>query len=189
MIFRRSLHNFMPIIAAALLASLSGCATLLGNVKPVDQKSEQYGVADLSRSNSEWTRVDSGNPPENTNVPSEISDVAFQSKRTASIISLNSACRTGRETEERDLRTVTNLLFLGITDVSLRSERNVSVQETPALETTVQGKMNGQDMMLRAVVLRRGSCIYDLMYLARPNFFPVHEADFSQFVASLRLKD
>lgn len=190
--FRRTPPTLFPalFLACGLIAA-SGCSTLIGNVKARDQKSDDYGIADLARlPESEWTRVSpSAEVTENAINPSEISDVAFQSRKTASIISLNSSCRTGREADERDLRSVTNLLFLGMTDVSMRNERNVSIQDLPALETTVQGKMNGTDMMLRAVVLRKGDCLYDLMYLARPSFFPVHEADFSQFVASLRLKD
>jgi hypothetical protein len=43
-------------------------------------------------------------------------------------------------------------------------------------------------MKLRTVVLRRGSCVYDLMYVARPEHFKDNEPDFAHFIASLKLK-
>jgi hypothetical protein len=43
-------------------------------------------------------------------------------------------------------------------------------------------------MMLRTFVLRRGDCVYDLMYVARPDRFAENEQDFSRFADSLKLK-
>lgn len=171
-------------ICAIHFGLLSGCATLVGNVKPVEEKSASYGVADLSK-DPDWTQLDG----EKADIAStEVSDVAFQSRRTAAIISLNSSCRRGREHRE-DLHSITNLLLLGMTDVAFRTERELQVAQTLALETTVQGKLNGEEMRIRAVVLRREGCIYDLLYVARPEYFAQNERDFSQFVDSLRLKE
>lgn len=177
-----------------LLLFLSGCGVLVGNVRPMDLKSQSYGVDDLSEKNPDWTKLDpqsvNTNPqsqdPETTST--EVSDVTFQSKSTASIISLNSACRTGRDYETKDLRTLTNVLLLGSSDVTLRDEKEVNVQGTPALQTTLLGKINGERVQLRTVVLKRQACVYDMVYVARPTTFGLHEDDFNHFVASLRLK-
>src|SRR5262249_5978136 len=123
----------------------------------------------------------------------EVSDVAYQSKKTASVISLNSACRPSNikpenKSVEADLRSLTDVLLLGAHDVTLRDEREATVQGTPALQTTMRGSMNGEEVMIRTVVLRRKTCIYDLVYVARPNTFATNEQDFSHFVSSLRLK-
>lgn len=175
------------------LLLLSGCGVLVGNVRPMDQKSESYGVDDLSEKNPDWTKLDpqsvnstpQGQDPETTST--EVSDVTYQSKSTASIISLNSACRTGRD-ENKDLRTLTNVLLLGASDVTLRDEKPLTLQNTPALQTTLLGKINGERVMLRTVVLKRQACVYDMVYVARPSTFQLHEGDFDHFVASLRLK-
>ena len=73
-------------------------------------------------------------------------------------------------------------------DITLHKENPLTVQNVPALETTIRGKLNGESTQIRTVVLRRATCIYDLVYLARPEKFAENEADFSRFVASLRLK-
>lgn len=166
---------------ALALALSSGCATLIGNVEPVEEKSESYGVMDLSKADRDWSRLPASQG-------SEVSDVAYQSLSTASIISLNSACRATPETQPKDLQALTNLLFLGISDITQRTEKGVIVHNLPALETTILGKLNNEPMMLRTVVLRRGNCIYDLLYMARPRHFPRHETEFAQFIASLRLR-
>jgi uncharacterized protein YceK len=178
--------------SSALLAS--GCGVLIGNIKPVDQKAQNYGISDLSKENpAVWTKldqvkiVDSSTTDEATTA-TEISDAAYQSKKNASIISVNSACRQTPDEEEHDLRSLTNLLFLGLSDASQRDEKELTIQNTPALETTIKGKLNGELMMFQAVVLRRGLCIYDLVYMSRPAHFDEHEQDFSHFIASLKLK-
>ena len=176
-----------------LLILASGCGILVGNVRPVNEKSETYGVADLSQENKDWQKLDSaskGVDPTDPNVTStEVADVAYQSKKTASIISINSACRPAQASAQNDnLHNDTNLLFLGFGEVTLREEKPMTLQNLPALQTTVQGKLNGEPMKVRTIVMRRSSCLYDLMYVATPVHFAENEAEFSHFIASLKLK-
>jgi len=185
------------VLATSLLVLVtsSGCGLLLGNIKPVDEKSETYGVADLSKENpAEWTRLDPSATDKNTpdaqapdSRSSEISDVVYQSKKTAATISINSACRTGDEAET-DLRKISDLLFLGISDVTLRDEKPLQLQGTPALQTTLIGNLNHERVQIRTVVLKRSDCVYDVIYLAPPQSFSKNEKDFAHFVDSLRLK-
>jgi hypothetical protein len=183
------------VISAILCAlpALEGCGVLVGNVRPVDQKSQSYGVTDLASTDPDWMKLDAKNLGAEKNedaatTSTEISDVAFQSKNTASIISINSACRNGNEYKNKDLKSLTEVLLLGASDVTLRDERDLSIQDTPALQTTLQGKINGERVKIRSVVLKRNNCVYDLVYIARPDNFTVHELDFAHFVTSLRLK-
>lgn len=179
-----------------LLLSQTACSLLVGNIKPLEEKSETYGVMDLSKGNPEWLRLapdesssDSGTSKGVT--PTEIADVAYQARKTGSIISLNSACRSpSSETkpEEHDLKAMTQVLFLGITELDVQTQQPIEIQGSPALESRVQGKLNGEEMMLKTVVLQRGRCVYDLVYMARPRFYEQNEKDFAHFVASLRLK-
>lgn len=181
-----------------LLVASSGCSVVVGNIKPLEEKSTAYGVADLSSSNPDWKKLDPAKTTaQNESVkvqdvsPTEVSDVAYQSSSTASIISLDSACRLSADAlrPSQDLRSLTDLLLLGITDVTYRSERGMEVQKTPALETTIKGSLNGELMQIRTVVLKRQNCVYDLVYMARPTHFESQLADFSHFVASLRLRE
>lgn len=186
--------SWLVLLTAVALGAVSGCSTLsstlIGNVNPVEVKSETYGVADLALNSAEWTRI----PADSQSLqgtgeitPTEISDVAFLSKKTRAVISLSSACRAGGEME-KSLQAATNLLFLGITDVGHFKERELLLANHPALETTVRGKIQGQEVMMRAVVLRRDKCLYDLLYVTRPDRFEQNLEDFSHFVASLRIK-
>ena len=44
-----------------------------------------------------------------------------------------------------------------------RDERPLQIQNIPALETTIEGKLNGEPTRIRAVVVKKQSCVYDLM--------------------------
>ncbi len=175
--------RLLPLCLAWVLSipALSGCAVLLGNVKTVDQHSKSYRVAHLNETHPDWKMLEPSG-----DVTSDSSEITYQSNRTASIISLNSTCRTRNSTE--DLKRISRLLFLGITDVTDTQERELTVDSTPALETTVTGRLNREKVKIRAVVLRTHAGVFDLMYVAKPRYFAGQEADFTQFVSSLRLK-
>lgn len=176
------------LFIASLLAGLfTGCA-VVGQVRPVEEKSQSYGVLELNKENPEWlkldqSRADSADDMTGTEVP----DAAYQSKKSGAIISINSACRAGLE-QDKDLQNLTNLLFLGVSDIKTRTEQGITIETTPALQTTLHGTLNGEEMMFRTVVMKRGVCVYDMIYMASPQFFPDHEQEFAHFVASLRVK-
>jgi hypothetical protein len=191
----------LPFFCLSLAALSSGCGLLIGNVKPVEEKSDQYGIADLAKENPQvWARLTDtqqgadAKDPEATST--EVPDVAFQSARSAAVISINSSCRppesalSSNEPRDpsEDLKALANQLTYGISQISQRTERNLTLQGAPALQTTLQGKMNRNDIALRTVVLRKNGCVYDLLYMAPPARFKDNEADFDHFVASLRLK-
>lgn len=179
------------VASVALILSLNGCSLFFGNIKPVEEKSKTYGIVDLSRENSEWVKVD----PKATGVEADaeepesgVSDTVFQSKKTASIISINSACKGSKPGKKQTLQELSRELLLGISDLKRKEERQINVSGVDALETTVQGKINQEEMVLRTVVLIRANCVYDLMYVSRPERFAGNENDFNLFVSSLRLK-
>ena len=180
-------YTICPVL---VLAQFSSCALLIGNVKPVDEKSQRYKTVDLSKDNGDWAKLGKEKPVANVPNPesSESSDIAFQSKRTSSIISLDSACRPTHATEPPDPHEVTRELLMGITEVSQKEEKELTIQNLPALETTVRGKLGNDATQIRAIVLRRKECVYNLMYVARPEHFDEQAAEFDRFVASLKLE-
>jgi len=186
---KKHLKTFSPITLLFWLPfcflplALTGCGLLLGNVRPVEEKSENYKVMDLAKEIPEWRRIDDTG----TN-KTESSDLTYQARQTASIISLNSACRTVPNGPGEDLHTFNRELLLGISEIAQRTEQNLTVSGAPALETTIQGKLNGQPMKLRTVVVNKSGCVYDLMYIARPEHFEDHAQDFTRFISSLRIK-
>lgn len=184
----------LPFLILAFLM-MSSCSLFFGSIKPVDEKSNSYGILDLSQHDPDWVRVDPRftEDPDHTgdvDVPeSGISDIVLQSKSTASIISINSACKSyGKSEKPETLQELTRELLLGISDISLHEEKDLNLQGTPALQTTLTGKIKGEPMTLQTIVVQKSRCVYDLMYVSRPDRFHDKEKDFSQFVSSLRLR-
>ncbi len=182
------IHRVLQLVAAATF--LSGCGVLIGNVKPSDHKAEGYGIAQLDRdSPADWKKLEGPNSASDVDsAASEVPDASYQSKKNSSIISINSNCREGRDTQDLSLHEFTRQLLLGMTDVELNEEKETSLQNIPALQTTLKGKMNREPVMLRSIVLKKKECVYDLMYISRPEHFQIHEPDFTKFIASLRIK-
>lgn len=186
---------FQCILPVGFLALFS-CSTLVGTVKPVDEKSEHYGVLDLAKESPKiWKKLDAAQLiPKDAQIgankdafTSEVTDFAFQSQGNASIVSLNSSCRKGRG-EVRDLMPFLRELFLGMTDFDEEEPKSIQIAGVPALGKTLDGRMAGERTKIKAFVLSKNDCVYDLMYISRPSQFPVHEADFNRFVSSLRLR-
>jgi hypothetical protein len=179
-----------------ILLTFNSCSTLVGNVKPIDEKSTDYGVLDLAREQPDkWKRLDvSKLRPKDAKIgtsekafAAEITDIAYQSIKTSAIISLNSSCREGRVSIP-DLEPYLRELLLGMTNVTEREEKPRDVNGVSGREGIAAGKMAGQQTKIHAIVLGEESCLYDLMYISRPDLYPIHEADFNRFVSSLRLR-
>lgn len=179
------LKSLSLIALATAIASLSGCGVLIGNTKPVETKAENYGIVDLAANDSKWIKLPSN---ENDLQSSDISDAAYQARDTGAIISINSACRAQKNPSPVSLRDSSQLLVMGMTDITFEERKNIAIQDRPALETTIQGKMNARPTKIRTVVVQKNDCLFDLMYIARPEVFSHHEDDFRRFLLSLRLK-
>lgn len=177
-------HDVLLTIALAPL--LSGCGILIGNTKPVAEKSDHYLVVELHKKNKNWIKVP--HEKNETHDDNSQSDVIYQSRVTATIISLNSTCRRRFEIQGLDLTGYTNTLLLGFTDVTARSQTLIKVSSYLALKTVLEGKIDNQSMKIQAIVLRSHTCIYDLMYVSKPQHFMQDSEVFARFVASLRIK-
>lgn len=183
------------VLAVAFLALIqSGCAVLIGNVDPISERSGDYEVTDLSETDGEWSRlepeavVESGESDLSEDEQEiQTSDLTFQSERTASIISLNSACRERIRESGRSLSEYTDLLLLGMSSIRQRNEAADRVAGLGALRTVVEGRMGGEAVKVQTVVLRKGRCIYDLMYVAKPENYEEELSSFDRFVSSLRI--
>ena len=187
-------HSLVPFLV--LLLSQTGCSIFFGSVKPIVEKSTSYEILDLSAENPEWEKISKkdGEPG--------VSDLAFQSKITKSIISLNSTCKADSEEQKiKSLRELTRELLRGFhsspggqSSVSVpneqdrKEEKSLTLNNIPALQTTLKSQLKGDDIQIQTIVLRNKSCVYDLMYIAKQNFFETHQKDFDRFSASLKLK-
>jgi hypothetical protein len=182
----RALRLLTPLLLPLVLGA---CGTLIGSQKPVARRAHAYTVRDLAAEpGGDWRKLPSARSEEDL----EVSDVSYQSRSMAGIISLNSVCRARNADPALDLRGITGQLFLGLEEAGPRTERPRRIDGIDALETTLEGRMSAggkrEPVKLRAVVLRRDACVFDLMYVARPERFDSKLGDFERFVDSLRLE-
>lgn len=195
-----SIHLYCLLFIVVTTLFGSGCGVLIGNVRPVDEKDKELDYQNLSK-DSQWIRLDlqaerenkDTNPSNTPDTESQAPDVAFQNKSTQAIISVNSACREvarptdETRTEEDRLKLFTKRLHFGLA-VEERKEALSQVDGLSAWDSTVQGKLDGEPIALRTLVVQLDKCIYDVMYMTRPEHFKRHENVFASFVASLKLR-
>ena len=185
----------MKYLFLSSLLFCSGCGVLFSNVKPLDEKSDEVAYLNLAKENSStWHQLDAKSETNSgSSSANNASDVSFQSSKTDGLISLNSSCRDslGRPGQVA-LEPFARELLLGMTDITENLTEPFSIsahgtQPLPAIQTTVTGKMNDEPVKIRTIVFRKDKCIYDLIYLSRPDKFQTHLQDFSRFISSVRV--
>lgn len=184
-----AISPFIAVLTVLLSVLSAGCGVLFGNVKPVTEKSTSVVSARFPVEASEWKRLElqSIASDEKETAQNAAPDLAYQSSRTSSVISLNSSCRPSVK-DETNLEVFTHEPFLGVTGISFREQKETRVSGEPAIETTIQGILEGEETRMRSVVVRKDMCLYDLLLVARPRHFPDDEGIFGKFVSSLRLR-
>jgi len=176
----------MRILLLFLVISFcSGCAVLFGNIKPSAKKSDDYKVLDLSQLSSTWVLI--SNSEDLSNPESlDTSDIAYQSKKDSSIISLNSICQNSHN-KISNMEYFSNQLFHGIINQRQKNIRPLKVSGTSAIETTLTGELNKKTVKLRAIIIKQKECIFDLLYISTPKSFQTNEKVFEKFSNSLKL--
>jgi hypothetical protein len=190
-----------PLILTLLLlltGSFSGCSSLIfGNIKPFEEKSQTYSILDLSKENSDWTRLSrsdkkSEGDSNSDTLSGDSTDVAFVSHASGSTISLNSTCKNYQTPDKKPtLRELSQQLVSGSFAPNTPhwlEEKEMVVQKVQALKTISQGVLNRQNFQIETVVLQFGNCIYDMIYVSRVEKYKQQEKDFSRFVSSLQLR-
>ena len=169
-------HLAVPLISATLI----GCSLLLGNVRPVEEKSETYSHLNLSQLDAIWESQ------------STESDIEYQSKKTSSTISLNSTCRESWKKDPPTLETSVRQLTLGFSEVENREAVVKTLGEVPALQTTFLGNLSNKRVNVQLVTIQKSGCLYDLVHIAPAHLAPEvsnrEQAQFNQFVETLKLK-
>jgi len=181
-------RNFYILFLTLLLFQLHGCGILVGNVKPLTEKSSSYHLLKLDDlAPSEWKKISSQQISYDKEEPDISSpDVTYQSLKNSSIISLNSSCKTNAS-KPQTLEKITDLLLLGISNIKDKKQNSMSINSLPALETSLIGVLNNQKVSIKTVITRYGNCVYDFMYIAQPHDSDVYTAIFSQFIASFNV--
>ncbi len=180
----------LPLLCAFLLTTLSlgGCSILIGTVKPVDQKASEPNLIEVQQLDPTWKKIQvkselGGTTGENGAIP----DAAWQSTKTAAVISLNSACRQSSD-EEPDIRSITESITSGWEQLKILHQGDLLVSGSPALETTAEGRYSDRLRRFQLLVVKSPSCVYDIIYLSPIPTFSQDLELFQRFRATLKLK-
>lgn len=161
----------------------------------MDTKGHDYTVVRLDRdSDGQWhslSTADDADPKENT-ISQETGDVAFEHKKTGSIISLNSVCK---EYREASLDELTRYLLMGLNTTGPVETRELKIDGVKALESTVNANMvargsrrpsQSTHVRVRAAVMSKDGCTYDFMMIAQPSTFNEIAPTFERFLKGFR---
>ncbi len=174
-------HRAFHIIAL-LTASLSfsGCGLIFGTDQTVDTKSRDYSVLRLDKLNDgKWKAIESKASPDS-------GDIAYESPSTGAIISLNSICKVE---EKSSLRELSKSLLMGLKKKNDAETREYNINGLPAFESTVNAEtIDGRDIRIRTVVLKKQRCTYDIMYLAPQNYFQTQLSVFDKFLKGFHVE-
>jgi hypothetical protein len=177
------------LIPALLLAPilLNSCSILVGQVKPVEEKAPTAKLIGVDQMHPEWKSLalNSANPK--ATHPDDIPDLAWQSSKTAAVISLTSACRQNGD-EDIGMSEFTSILLSQWRNLKIESQTDLVVSGRPALQTTAEGIYLNRHRKFQTVVVKTDSCIYDVLYLSPLKSFSQELAVFHDFRDSLKLK-
>ncbi len=155
----------LPLVMALLLTSCSG-PSFDGAVYRGDGFAFRISPVPPS-----WQRVDDGN-----------SALAFRDEQLNASIMLNGIC--GKDRDDVPLESLTQHLFLLFTERQIESQEKVGLAGREALRTVLSAKLDGVPMRYESWVLKKDSCVYDMLYFAPHASFASGQAMFRQLVAS-----
>jgi len=122
---------------------------------------------------AEWKRV-------------EVDDaaLAFRDESRGASILVNARCLSADD--RTPLVALTNHLLIGATERVYLSQDAEPFDGREALHTKIKAKWDGVPMMMDVFVLSKDGCVYDFVYLARPEAFEEGAASFERFVRGFR---
>ena len=163
--FRR-LQTFSRSSAFVLLSFLlAGCAT--GRILNGAYVDESKGFR-VSLPREGWEVVEA-----------EGADLALRDLRSPARMAVVVSCPAG---EGGPLKALSRHLLFGIRGIRVVREGPILLDGVTGLETRVQGRFEGSPIEVRTVVVRRQVCLYDLFYVAPPEFFETRMIDFDRLL-------
>ena len=86
----------------------------------------------------------------------------------------------------RTLDVLMRHLLFGLKDRRIVERADVMVNGYPAERAVFEGNSDGRTVWGEAYVVKADECVYDLLYIAPPEFFDQGREDFDRVVKSLR---
>lgn len=156
---------------SSLGLTLTGCSNNQLKDNVYKKGDLRYTVGQL---NKRWRRI---NVAEN--------DLAFFNPSFNTIIQANSTCRA--DYEDASLSTLTSHLFNGLTNRKVIKQDERIIDRRAALYTEMSARLDGVEVYLAILLLKKDECVFDFAYYARPSTFGSGIGDFHRFIFGFRV--
>lgn len=114
-------------------------------------------------------------------LPDTRADRAWLNRSNGNSISYLSTCN---DPADPSLETATNELFAGLSDLKVVRSSRASFNGRDALTTEVEGKLEGVQTRIRAMVFKKNGCLYTVSYVGIPDAFVKDLHHFENFLQS-----
>ena len=119
---------------------------------------------------SGWRRID-------------VSDAALAWRDDAHDASVLVNGRCGSKDDDTPLSALTNHLIMGTTEREFVREDTIPFDGREARHSVLKAKLDGVAMTFDIFVEKKNGCVYDLVYVARPDAFDGGAPEFERFVS------
>lgn len=166
MVARRTFD--LLIIALFFLFAASACVSV--NIGP-DKGARSSGV-NYTAPKEPFKEIDSAR-----------ADSAWKSEKTGSTIAFQSSCG---EAADVALEAAADELFQGFDQKSVINEQRKSFDGREALDAEREGRIDGVDTRIRALIYKKNKCTYVITFVGLPKGFEADRPVFEDFIASFR---
>ncbi len=115
--------------------------------------------------------------------PIEVSDGALGFRDDARGATVGVTARCHRDGDDVPLRALREHLFIQFTDRTLETEEKVMLDGREALHTVLVAKLDGVAKKFDSWIVKKDECVYDMVYVARPDTFEAGVSDFRGMVS------
>ncbi len=133
---------------------------------------ERYQV---DKPKGDWKPVKSGS-----------ADYAWYNSDIGATIYIDSNC--GQKFEDRSLRDSLQSLTVGIRTSTEPIERELFLDGREARMLQTKGNLDGVDIQMAAVALSKHQCLFDFVYVTRPETFADGFSDFNQLLYTFKTR-
>ena len=107
--------------------------------------------------------------------------LAYRDDQADATVAVNGRC--GRDGDDVALQSLTQHLFLLFTDRQIKQQQVVAMDGREAMRTTLTAKLDGVQKAFATYVMKKDGCVYDFLYISRPDTFDANVGQFDSFVA------
>jgi hypothetical protein len=113
----------------------------------------------------------------------EDNDLAWINRSSGHVLAMNALCEGH---EDPSLEVLTNHLLIGFTERKLLSRERLQLDGREALRSKYRAKLDGVEVGLDLVVLKKNGCVHDFTYVSPAGLEDAHRQRFDAMLAAFR---